>query len=441
MKEKEETIRLISFEIENYMKISFAEFSINSNYIEIGGKNEAGKSSLINAITSTLGYKGQNIPEPIQKNRKYSKCTLIFNQFVVSKRISREGNISLTIKDAKTNEPIKAPQRFLDTLMSPVILDPSAFAEKYDNKKRLEILFQITGIKDTIENLDNEKSNLYNQRTEENRIFKILTGKLSGHTEEPEEEVELKSSSDLMQKLKKEQERIADINELEKEVKTNESSVESWKQSIEQSYNNVDIYEAKIKELKQLIVSEKDNIQTYNNYMQTCRENIKNFEKQIELAQPSIINKIESELETIDEYNNNARAIQERNKLREQISNVKTEIKKLSKSINKIDDKKIDILTNSNLPYGLTIQDGEIKINNLSWENQSTSQALKMAMEIGKLDKSEMKIMTIGWNDLDKESRETVINFINENNYIAFIESVCEEPKENMLFLDNGEIK
>ena len=61
-------------------------------------------------------------------------------------------------------------------------------------------------------------------------------------------------------------------------------------------------------------------------------------------------------------------------------------------------------------------------------------------MKIGSLSNSEMKLMQLSWNDLDEDSRQTVIDFVTENGYLAFVESVCEEPEKDMIFMEDGEV-
>ena len=154
------------------------------------------------------------------------------------------------------------------------------------------------------------------------------------------------------------------------------------------------------------------------------------------------ISEVEAELKNVDFYNTEARNIKSRNKIRAELKEKKGESEKLTKEIEKVDGEKLDLLASAKLPADMTIEDGEIKIDGLCWENQSTAERLKTAMKIGFRDKSPMKLMKIiNWNNLDKENKEAVIGFINGNNYIAFIESVCDEKTGDMIFIENGEIK
>jgi len=434
MSNKEVELKLISVQIINFKLINYAEIVIpESGILKIEGPNESGKSSVLDAFSATLG---DRIIEPVQRNRKFSKCTLVWNKFTVIKKIPKAGNATLVIKDRKTGKDIKSPQRFLDALRSPVILDPTAFALNLNNSERINILYEITGIKVKIEKLEIERLGAYNERTAANGTLREYEIHLGNYADELETLIPEKSASDFMEKLEIEQEKATKLSGLSmrkgnikvevdmilKDIENDREQIQSFKRQITQSEADIIQKQEKVKKLRiqrNLIIKEID-----------------------EFPEPQI-ESVTEEIKGIDDFNKEARAVSSRNETRIKIEEARKKCSSLTRKIDKAKDDKLDTLSAAKLPKGLTIEDGEIKVNGLSWESQSTSQCVKTAMEIGKLDKSEMKLMRMSWNDLDEDSVQTVIEFVKKHNYLAIVESVSKQPTgdEGSVFLREGEIR
>lgn len=136
-------MKIITLKAENFKKLTAVEISPTGNIVEISGKNEAGKSSILDAIEAALkgrpGKKGT-----IKKGADKSKIVLDMGDFTITRSFTEENQyLKIETKDGFER---KSPQKFLDELLGSISFDPLNFCNA-DSKKQRQILLEFTGLK------------------------------------------------------------------------------------------------------------------------------------------------------------------------------------------------------------------------------------------------------------------------------------------------------
>ena len=160
------SVKINSLEIENVKRIKAVKLEPSASGLTIiGGNNNQGKTSVLDAIAWALGgdkYK----PTAAARDGAYTDPILhveLSNGLIVERKGK---NSSLKVIDPNGN---KAGQQLLNSFLSALALDLPKFMNASD-KEKAAILLQIIGVGEQLAQIESEESRLYNQRTAIGRI-------------------------------------------------------------------------------------------------------------------------------------------------------------------------------------------------------------------------------------------------------------------------------
>lgn len=167
-------MKLIGLKIDNFKRIEAMElvFDPKKNFVVLGGRNEQGKSSTLDALETVLRGKKAMPPKPVREGARKSKLAAELDNGDRIKRTidASTGRDTIVVKD-KNGETVGRPQTYLDGMLGPIFFDPEEFS-RMDEKGQNETLRKLIGL-DTSK-LDQERGKLYTERTEENREVRRL---------------------------------------------------------------------------------------------------------------------------------------------------------------------------------------------------------------------------------------------------------------------------
>lgn len=208
---RREVVNLVKVEVRNIQGIQYAKVEPKvAGATIIGGKNSAGKSSLLNSIAWTLGGDKLCPEHPIRegqdkavckvelsedKERMFPPCTVIRTW---KKNTKGEEVSSLQIKTLE-GFTAPAPQTILDNIIGTLGFEPERFLRS-NPKEQAKILRELVGLDFT--GLDQEYKDLYEERTGINKRIEQLKARyeaMAFHPDAPEEPV---SVAELMAELK-----------------------------------------------------------------------------------------------------------------------------------------------------------------------------------------------------------------------------------------------
>lgn len=142
----------------------------------IAGKNAQGKTSLLDAIESTLAGKRSlpEVPVRVGEARGYTQIDLVGDDGVtykVTRVVDPSGDTKLEIRGPEGL--VRKPQEWLDRITGDRFFDPMFFLGSKNDARR-KILLQVAGV-DT-DAVDQERKRVYDKRTEAGRDLEQAQG-------------------------------------------------------------------------------------------------------------------------------------------------------------------------------------------------------------------------------------------------------------------------
>lgn len=352
------TVKINKLEIENVKRVKAVTIEPTSNGLTIlGGNNNQGKTSVLDAIAWALGGNKYKPSKPT-RDGSMNPPTLrleLSNGLIVE----RKGKNS----DLKVTDPSgqKAGQQLLDSFVEELALNLPKFIES-SSKDKANTLLQIIGVGEKLWELDRKEEQLYNERRTIGQIADQKKKYAAEQPQYPEAPNELVSIADL---IHEQQEILARNGENAKKRQNRENIV-----------NSLHLSEARLKQLKEQLAQEEA---THESLMSDYIAANKSIEDLVDES----TDEIESSIANIEEINRKVRANLDKEKAEEDAKQYSSQYDNLSKQIQDVRDERTSLLDSADLPLpGLSVEDGELVFEGQKWDNMSGSQQLRVATAI-----------------------------------------------------------
>lgn len=166
--------------IENYKRVRRVEITPDAdrNVILIGGKNGAGKSSTLDALTAAFGGAKQLAIDPVRHGADEAAIYVELDggKLTIDRTITVDGKTKLEVRDAEG--AVRRPQEMLDRLVGARFLDPLAFLALPAKEQRAQLMRLIPDA-ERIEQLDAKRVRAFERRTEIGRDLTKAEGELA----------------------------------------------------------------------------------------------------------------------------------------------------------------------------------------------------------------------------------------------------------------------
>lgn len=352
------TVKINKLEIENVKRVKAVTIEPTSNGLTIlGGNNNQGKTSVLDAIAWALGGNKYKPSKPA-RDGSMNPPTLrleLSNGLIVE----RKGKNS----DLKVTDPSgqKAGQQLLDSFVEELALNLPKFIES-SAKDKANTLLQIIGVGEKLWELDRKEEQLYNERRTIGQIADQKKKYAAEQPQYPEAPNELVSIADL---IHEQQEILARNGENAKKRQNRENIV-----------NSLHLSEARLKQLKEQLAQEEA---VHDKLMGDYVEANKSIEDLVDESTEEIGNSIAN----IEEINRKVRANLDKEKAEEDAKQYGYQYDQLTKEIQDVRDERTSLLNSADLPLpGLSVEDGELVFEGQKWDNMSGSQQLRVATAI-----------------------------------------------------------
>lgn len=351
-------LKINKLEIENVKRIKAVKVEPKADGLTIiGGKNNQGKTSVLDSIAWALG--GERY-KPSQATREGSvippNLHLVMSNGLIVERKGK--NSTLKVTDPKGQ---KAGQQLLNEFVEQLALDLPRFMESSGSEKA-KTLLKIIGVGDQLTVLDQEEKELYNER--------LYVGRTADQKEKfakeqpyyPEAPKELISPSDL---IKQQQEILARNGENQKKR--------------DQAVN----LHAERNRLAEKVNSLEEELERYKKQLTQVDYDMTVAYKTVEELQDESTAELEESIANIEEINRKVRANLDKDKAEEDARTYKDEYAALTKKIEDVRSKKTDLLNAADLPLPeLSVKEGELGYKGQKWDNMSGSDQLKVSTAI-----------------------------------------------------------
>lgn len=352
------TIKINSLEIENVKRVKAVALEPAKDGLTIiGGRNNQGKTSVLDAIAWALG--GDRF-KPSSPKRDGSttppKLHITLSNGLVVER--RGESSALKVIDPNGN---KAGQQLLNEFIEALALDLPRFMQQ-TAKDKAKTLLQIIGVGEKLYELEDREQRAYNQRRTIGQIAEQKRGAVEEALWYPEAPAEPVSASELI----KQQQDILAKNGENQRLRARVEDLQGAHGRLEQE----------IFELHQKLEQKKADLKALTDQLKTA-------EKTAERLTDESTAELEASIAAIDEINAKVRANQAKSLLEDEANEYKAQYEALTAVIDALRAEKMALLDGADLPLpGLSVEDGELVYNGHKWDSLSGSEQLKVATAI-----------------------------------------------------------
>lgn len=410
-------MKIIKLQAENIKKLKAIEITPNSNLVKITGKNAQGKTSVLDSIMYALAGKKAIPSKPIRDGEEKASIELDLGDFKILRTFTENGTyLKVTTKDGA--EYPKAQDK-LSTLVKNISFDPLEFANK-NSKEQVEVLTELLGISEQLNELDEGYKKAYEERTVVNRQFKEAQAKLN--TNKPDSkyfEMEKIDISEVSDKLEAEREKFQEI--------------EKAKHRVEACEANIDRIQSQIEALQKQLEEEKKSFE-FN------QREVEGLEAEFDVK---VGKELKEQLENATEINE--KIVEAQNYTRQQL-----EVETLRKKANNWDETvkeviadRTKLITKSPMPIeGLGINDeGIVTYNEIPFEQLSGAERLKVSLSIAMAMNPELRVIRIlDGSLLDEDNLKVIEEMATDKDYQVWIEIVTSDS-EIGFYIEEGEVK
>ncbi len=352
------SVTIKSLEIENVKRVKAITITPTASGLTvIGGKNNQGKTSVLDSIAWALGgdkFRPSDAQRDGSVTPPHLKITL--SNGLVVERAGKNSALKVTDPDGR-----KSGQQLLNSFVEVLALDLPRFMSASD-KEKANTLLKIIGVGDKLYKLENEEKLLYDRRHD---IGVIADRKVKFAREMPVYDgvpAEPVSAAEL---IRKQQDILAKNGENQRK---RERAVQ-----LELQYNyqlgHVEGLKAKLAEEEKKLSQLKSDLETANL-------------SAAELHDGST-KELEESIANIDEINRKVRANLDREKAEMEAEGYSKQYEDLTQQIENVRQQRTDLLNNADMPLeGLSVENGELKYNGHRWDSMSGSEQLRVSAAI-----------------------------------------------------------
>lgn len=346
-----EAMKINQLEIENVKRIKAVKVEPTASGLTIiGGNNNQGKTSVLDAIAWALG--GDRY-RPSQAAREGSMAPpnlhIVMNNGLVVERKGKNSDLKVTDPSGK-----KYGQQLLNEFVNQFALDLPKFMEA-SGKEKANTLLQIIGVGDQLAALEQQETDQYNRRRAIGQIAdqkKKFAKEQPYFPDAPKDIVSatelIRRQQDILAKNGENQRKRAQLHQLEQESQRINEELAALLQRQEEVQNDLEI-----------------------------------ARKSAENLQDESTAELEASIADIEETNRKVRANLDKDKAEDDAREYQRQYEELTKELEETRKQKTDLLQNAALPLPeLSVSDEELVYKGQKWDNMSGSDQLKVSTAI-----------------------------------------------------------
>lgn len=351
-------LKINKLEIENVKRIKAVKVEPNQNGLTIiGGKNNQGKTSVLDSIAWGLG--GERF-KPSQATREGSVIPptlhIVMNNGLIVERKGKNSTLKVTDPSGQ-----KGGQQLLNEFVEELALNLPKFMEA-SGREKAQTLLQIIGAGEALENLEKEEKELYNERLYIGRTADQKEKYAKEQPYYPEAPKELVSPSDL---IREQQEILAQNGENQRKR------------------DNLETLQYQSVRLDKEIADLEAELEKKRREQEAVKHDIEIAKMTVTDLQDQSTTELEESIANIEEINRKVRANLDKDKAEEDAKVYRNQYDELTKKIEEVRDRKSKLLDSAELPLPeLSVKDDELVYKGQKWDNMSGSDRLKVATAI-----------------------------------------------------------
>lgn len=431
-------MHITQLEVENIKRLSAVSITPDGHTVVIGGKNGAGKSSVLDAIMYALAG-GRELPKvPIRNGADKAKIELTLSgddgkpPLKVTRVFTDKGSRLEVSYDDEHKAKLSNPQAILDTLCSRVAFDPLAFT-RAKPREQAEQLRALVGL--DFSALDASRAKLFADRTDVNREAKALKARLDAMPTFADASDEPVSVGDLMAKLEAAQSTNQRKSDAERDARSAESAIAAIVSETKSIVRKIEDLKRQLQEAEsQLAENERD---------RAAAETRAKELRQAADSMPEVdCDPIHEQIRNAESVNEQVRGKKEYIRLTEEHATLTTQSDGLTAQLEAIDADKQRQLSAAEWPVeGLGFDADGVTLNGLPFDQASAAEQLRVSVAMGFAANPRLRVILIrDASLLDAESLAMVADLAEQHNGQCWIERVGDGA-ECSLVIEDGAVR
>ena len=410
-------MKIISFEAENFKRLSAVSITPEGSVVEITGKNAAGKSSILDAVWSAIKGKAATPPKPVRDGEEKAYVKIDLGHLKITRKFIDKGENGYTSSiTVETEEGARfpKPQEILDGLTNALTFDPLQFC-------RMKEADQISALESAVPDFDFDDarakvSRLIDTRRDVNRDYKEKFTLLQNTPGADLEPGELVDEDKIILK-------INEVSEANNAAYENRAERQRFQNAIDSDRDQITSAEERICRLRQEIETLEHAVDTHKASIKKNTEHIEAMGPEPELAN---VEDLQNELHRAREQNQKVRLAKGHMALTAECADLEKEALELTNSIEAIRKEMADAVKSADcLPDGLSIHEHSVLLNGIPLSQASQAEQLRASVAVVAGMNPELRVMQIRDGALlDSSSMELLAKFAEENDLQCWIETV-----------------
>lgn len=418
--------RLKKVKVDNYKGCRHVEVDIRENrLVLIGGRNGAGKSSVVDAVRTLLSGK-KFAMRPIREGAKEAVIEAELTDFIAKLTITESGSIDPVLLDLESGRKVQNPKRAMRQMFGEHAIEPSQFLRLSPGEKRDVLRSLILGPDgkplDTSK-LDKDYADAYEARAAAKAEAKRCQNVLSSTPSVEDAPTEPVKSDAILEQLKK----ITDHN----------NAIAAADAKHGANVKEEAAAQRQVDALKKQLKDAEDNLKRCS---KRSAEALQEVEK---LGKPKPTAEVEKALASVDAQNEKYHQHQDHLKAREAFVSADDARENAEKKVAELEEQRRALLENAVYPVkGLAFTDEGATIDGIPFEDCSRSRQEVAAIEIAMAQTD--KPLSVAFVDdgevFDDETIAMVHKLVEEKD--AQLLLVCGSRLNHYdLFMENGQAK
>ena len=428
-------MKIIKLSSENIKRVSAVEITPEGSMVVIGGKNDAGKSSVLDSIAMALGGADLIPGEPVRTGQERGKVVVDLGDLVVTRTFTASGGGSLIVAN-KDGARFPSPQAVLDRLLGALTFDPLAF-ERQDEKTQALTLAKLVGFH--TDDLDDERSRLYQARTAINRDAKFLKIKADAAARFPDAPPAAVSIEAIVGELEVAETDRKHAERAAKRAETFQADSVSLERTISHERAAVARMEVELAGLRAGLVTRETE----------AAERVMEYAALVDVATEAAgrvpdTDSIRQRLKEAEVINGQVRANAAKAVVARECEAAEQESARLTERMFALDVERTKRLEALAFPVeGLTLDERGVVLNDLPFNQASTSSRLRVSVAIGLAMNPTLRVLLVRDGSLlDSHSLQVLGDMAEAADAQVWVEMMQEEPTERTsVFIEDGTVR
>lgn len=428
-----ETLRILEFRAENFMRLVAVNIRPDGNLIEITGKNGQGKSSTLNGIWAVFAGKAACPAVPIRRGCEEARLEADCGEIIVTRtfRVADGGDYTTNVTVATADGArFPSPQTFLDRFIGELSFDPLAFA-------RMKPEEQLEALKRFVPDIDFAaiaRADLGDRerRRELNRFFEQERGAAQAIVTPPgtpEEPLDVEAL-------------IAELNnagEHNAKVERERAAINGVADRIDQAERRANELKARAAELKKQMDALLRDAEHTNREAALLRKEAEALPK---ASAPIDTADVRTRIQVAQAVNANVRKLTERMEHHTRATNLAKEVDTITARIARRQTEKAAAIAAAKMPIGgLGFADDHVLLHGLPFSQASDAEQLRVSVAIAVALNPKLRVIRVRDGSLlDEDSLALLGAMADANDMQVWIERVDSSGKIGFV-LEDGHVR